>query len=383
MLTRLSPISPSILAVCSLLALVAAGCNASGPTSAPPVAASPSAAAVVQPTSLPAPTEAAAPAERYTVSYGKQGGDSAYYWPLYVAQDQGFFAQQGIDLDIVAVNTTPDAIRALASGSLHIVDTTPNPALIAVDQGAPLGIIAGGLDKLTTTLVGAPAIKQLSDLRGKKVVTATLSDASAQLLRTLLKRAGLQDEQDYDLLATGGGNDRLVALTTGAVDAALLAPPNALQLADQGYNILGSLADVEPQYMFLALVANTQWAEANSRVATGFVRAWSAACRWLYAPANRDAAVALLANVTKTEPTLVRVLYERQIERDKVFPPDGSANPDSLQAVIDLMEQTGDLKPPLPSPSKYLVPTYFERARSESESGIGSSGRLPETIRGA
>jgi ABC-type nitrate/sulfonate/bicarbonate transport system substrate-binding protein len=351
-----------VLAACAAPAAPAAVPRAAGPaaeaTAAAPAGPGASASAAAAPAVPPAPT---------TLLYGLQGGDIAYYWQLYVAQEQGLLADEAIDLDVIATRTTPDTTQAIVTGALHLSATTPSSAILAraQDPTAPLAIVAGAMEKITSTVVGAPSVRTLADVRGKTVGTGALRTTSTYLMRQLFReRGGLVEERDYDFVQIGSTGDRLAALMSGGIAASDMSQPRDFQLVDQGYHLLGSLSDLVADYTFLAVVTNSAWASENADALMRFVRAWSRASVWLAAPANRTRAVEILARRTNIDAPLAARIYESYVEQKRVFTPDGSVSLPALKGVIDLMVEVGDLSAPAPDPSRFVDTRYYEAARS-------------------
>jgi ABC-type nitrate/sulfonate/bicarbonate transport system substrate-binding protein len=348
------------------LAVAIAAC--AGPTS-PPTAQPKAAQPAGQPAPDGAPQAASKPAAPATLLYGLQGGDIAYYWPLYVALEQGFFQAQAVEPDLISTRTTPDTTNMIVTQALHLAATTPSSAVLAREQDptAPLAIVAGAMDKITATIVGTPSVRTLADVRGKTVGTGALRTTSTYLMRRLFRdRAGLIEDRDYDFVQIGSTADRVAALINGGIAASDMSQPRDFQLMDQGYHLLGSLAEMASDYMFLSVVANSQWASQNADTMTRFVRAWSQACQWLYDPANKARATEMLAARTNVDVPLATRIYESYIEKDKVFTRDGSINVAALKGIMDLMAEVGDLNPPVPDAAKFVDNRYYEAARARN-----------------
>jgi ABC-type nitrate/sulfonate/bicarbonate transport system substrate-binding protein len=347
------------LGACAGPATTPSASPVAGPAPAPAGGGSPSAATA-------APAQPSPPATT-TLLYGQQGGDIAYYWQLYVAQDQGLLQAEAIDLDVIATRTTPETTQDIVTGALHLSATTPSSAVLARQQDptAPLAIVAGSMDKITSTVVGAPSVPTIADVRGKSVGTGALRTTSTYLMRQLFReRGGLVDERDYDFVQIGSTGDRLAALMSGGIAASDMSQPRDFQLLDQGYRLLGSLSDLVSDYMFLAVVTNSAWASENADAMTRFVRAWSRASAWLADAANKQRAVEVLAARTNIEQPLAARIYESYVEQKHVFTPDGSISLPALKGIIDLMIEVGDLSPPAPDPARFVDTRYFEAARA-------------------
>ena len=91
--------------------------------------------------------------------------------PLWVAQERGFFAKNGLDVILVLTRLSQPAVAALLAGELQIVYGGSNTALGAAANGAELKILAMMSNRLTYDLIARPGINKVEDLRGKRLGT--------------------------------------------------------------------------------------------------------------------------------------------------------------------------------------------------------------------
>ncbi|HEY2920289.1 MAG TPA: ABC transporter substrate-binding protein, partial [Candidatus Binatia bacterium] len=76
--------------------------------------------------------------------------------PNYAATDKGFFAQEGIQGDVVLIGSTDTLIQALIAGQINVAIVDPSAAINAVERGASLKIIGGTVPIAAYTLVTCP-----------------------------------------------------------------------------------------------------------------------------------------------------------------------------------------------------------------------------------
>ena len=84
--------------------------------------------------------------------------------------------------------------------------------------------------------------------------------------------------------------------------------------------------------------------------------------RWLYDPANRDEAIAILAEWTKTSEDDSRGTYSIVVEQDKAYPPELRGTRAHLEALVDLMREVGTAPDPLPDLDRFLDNSYLDEA---------------------
>lgn len=173
------------------LGLVATVLVACGPSSAPAPAGAGGGS----------PTPASGPA-RVTVRWAAIS-PNPNNWPVYVAQSQGFFDEMAIDLDLTYTDASTRAVQVLASRDADITSVAADTAIEAIERGAPFVMVGGSTRLPVYTLIARPEIRSYADLRGKLVGVTGANVAEGPLLRKLLARYGLRDE-DYETIAVGG-----------------------------------------------------------------------------------------------------------------------------------------------------------------------------------
>ena len=87
--------------------------------------------------------------------------------PNYAATDKGFFAQEGIQGDVVLIGSTDTLIQALIAGQVNVAIVDPSAAINAVERGAALKVIGGTVPVAAYTLVTCPKYKSIKDLKAR------------------------------------------------------------------------------------------------------------------------------------------------------------------------------------------------------------------------
>src|SRR4030065_686765 len=75
------------------------------------------------------------------------------YGPLWIASRMGFFAKQGLDVDVVVIRASDVGIQALAGGSLEIAGSASDAPIAAIEKGLDLVIIGGIINGLTQSIM--------------------------------------------------------------------------------------------------------------------------------------------------------------------------------------------------------------------------------------
>jgi NitT/TauT family transport system substrate-binding protein len=278
----------------------------------------------------------------------------------------GYFDQEGLELERLVSPSSAQMTAGIASGSINSGASLPDGFVRAVEQGAPVTIIASEMSTVIYSLMAPSSIQDFADVRGKPVGTSEPRGATTLIMRKLFGLAGL-GEQDYDLVVVGGTRERYTALKAGTIYAGLLAQPQDFQLADEGFRRLALSTSALKPYVVGAIAANPDWMRQNEARTVRYLRAVIRSARWLTDPANKEAAIRILMDETKAEERYARLTYALYLEEEQVIPPEAEMDPRSLDTVLDLMVEANDLPSPRPAASKYIDPSYRERARGTLE----------------
>ncbi|MDP2601007.1 MAG: ABC transporter substrate-binding protein [Deltaproteobacteria bacterium] len=284
------------------------------------------------------------------------------YSPLWVASKQGFFERQGLDVQLVLVSGADKSIMALVGGSVFVGSGSIDATIGAAEQGADVVATGGVINGLTHMLMGAKKFKTYEDLRGANIGSSGLTSGTAFVLRRMMAAKGLQYPKDYQMINVGPSAQSFLALTANRVDAALIAVPLSSDAAEIGYNIIGRAAEIIPNYQLTEISTRRSWAEKNRPSMVSFMKAMVLAMRWLYD--NKEPAITFLAKEMRLKPEHARKGWEYYTEQ-KIWNPNAEANVEGVRTVIQIMGERNLLKPPLPSPAKYLDHSYVEEALKE------------------
>jgi ABC-type nitrate/sulfonate/bicarbonate transport system substrate-binding protein len=120
-------------------------------------------------------------------------------------------------------------------------------------------------------------------------------------------------------------------------------------------------SDYFPHYQGSVAATRRSWASANRDALIRYIRGYLAASDWLFDPRNRAEAIEILLGRVKIDRAQAGATYEGAVT--KALIPKAAVSLEGLRQVIEVMGGTGQLKPPLPAPEKYLDPTYYTKAR--------------------
>jgi ABC-type nitrate/sulfonate/bicarbonate transport system substrate-binding protein len=281
--------------------------------------------------------------------------------PLWVASGMGFLKREGLDSEVTAIRGTAPTMEALVSDSIYVALAANDGAIGLVEKGMDIAMIAGG-SKTTHMIMGAKKYKTYEDLRGATIGSSTLTSGTAFLLKRVLKTHGLEYPRDYTLISVGGSGPAFTALSSGNIDAAILAVPISFRAQEMGFNLIGKVTDVFPNYLLSSFSVRRQWAVEHRQEVVRFLKAVLQARRWL--EENRKAGAEFLAKELEMKPKLAEQGLDYYLTH-RAWEPDLNIDLDGLKTVVEIYAEQVDIKGPTPSPEKYVDLSYLKQARQE------------------
>jgi NitT/TauT family transport system substrate-binding protein len=282
--------------------------------------------------------------------------------PNYAATDKGFFAQEGIQGDVVLIGSTDTLIQALIAGHVQVAIVDPSAAVNAVERGASLKIIGGTVPIAAYTLVGCPKSKTIKDLKGTTIGTVSLVSGSTIFLREMLKAEGMELNRDYSIIQNGPTTQRLLSLKNCSTSATMILGGDLPRSRELGFPEIARLHDYIPNLQFHSLIVDGRWAEANSQLTVRYLKAMVRSMQWAHA--NHEQAADLITKRTGIPLKYTRSTVDEYLSQG-IISRDGSVNREGFQRLIDLMGERLFKSRPYPAPEKYLDLAYLRRAHQE------------------
>ncbi|HXQ54012.1 MAG TPA: ABC transporter substrate-binding protein [Stellaceae bacterium] len=270
--------------------------------------------------------------------------------PLFIAQDQGYFAQQGLDVAFQFVGGGTINLQLLAMNQADIATGSPGPALWnAVARGIPVKITAA-----TSSLSPDPAtgftsalwlvlpkrapetarIETYADLKGKRIAVLGLGLGTEIVVDSALATAGLT-LRDVDLKELRGP-DILTAFANGAIDAATEIEPFVTLGETKGILVRWkNAAEITPGRVAAVMMFGPRLVARGGDLGARFMTAWTQAARDYndaFGPKHigEDRIVQILAAHTQvTDPAIYPRMTWHYID------PNCSASADALLLDVD------------------------------------------------
>jgi NitT/TauT family transport system substrate-binding protein len=181
----------------------------------------------------------AQPRDKIVAGYASMSSTATTLW---VTRDEGFFARNNLDAELVFVPGSPVLLGALSSGDIQFGYGGGPASLAAAARGLDVKIIAALSNRSGNDLVVRPEIKTPHDLHGKRMGVTAIGGTGWMGAMLVLERLGLNPDRDH-IQISGFGDQRVIsqALETGNIDAALVTAVFTARLKGLGYRIFGDL----------------------------------------------------------------------------------------------------------------------------------------------
>lgn len=279
---------------------------------------------------------------------------------LYTAYHRGFFKDEGIDLEIIYMPANL-ASTAVLSGDIDYNGAVTGTIGGAV-RGQPMKVLLFTVAKPFLFLMSNKEIKDVKQLRGKKVAGSSPGGSATLIADKILKHYGLEPGRDVSLLPMGGSAaGRFAVLDNGVVDASFLSVPENIFALEKGYNELVFAGDVIefPQNGF---GTSEKKIRDNPDEVYRMVRATLRGLQFVWDKNNQDAVVNILMKQWRMSDKKLAAETFRHVMR--VLTRDAYVKPESVQVLVDLARESAKVTKPV-STADVVDYSFVDKARKE------------------
>jgi len=250
--------------------------------------------------------------------------------PIFLGQDAGIFRKQNLNLELIFIPGGSLSLQALIGRSLELLLTGGPPVVNAYLQGAKIKIIAGMVNLLPYTFVTVGGVRSAEQLKTKKIGISRFGSNTDYVVRLALTQFAL-NPSDVQIVQVGGSQARLLAMKSGAIDATVLSPEEAVVAQKMGYRILLDFIEKGIEFPHVNVVAREDYLETQPQVVHAFLRAYLESLR--YYKNHRDEAVRKIIFLSKLpDRQMAEVIYDGSL---RAAPDDGKPSWRGMEAVLD------------------------------------------------
>jgi len=283
----------------------------------------------------------------------------------WVAQDQGFYEDFGIEVELLSLDTGVTALRGAEAGSADIA-AVPTPTLInAVAQGGSVKGFYTYSPKLDVQLVVTGDISSCADLGGRVVGVDEVGGFAEVLTKKFYTSCGLtQDGVTYGNFPGAEGQ----AMAQGQAVSGVLHIDEAAavmqQFPDAGLKSLVNLWEVVPDWHYAGYAAPQQILDERRDEMIAFTAANIAANEFMSNPANKEAVLDTAEEVTGLDRAILADTYDTFLE-DDLWPDDNGYPQPMVDYTADQQVELGNIdESEKPAYEDLVDASIYDEARS-------------------
>lgn len=242
---------------------------------------------------------------------------------VFVAKDQHFFEEQGLDSDVVQVRSGPVAISALAANEAQFYMASANGATLgAMASGLDLAFIAGLINKLDGYFVTHAKIRAPEDLKGKIIGVQSVGGGIWVFAQMALDHWGLNTERDKIQLRVIGDQSVLAqAMSTGVVDGSVFGYAFSQMVQRSGGRLLADLPKLNIPFQGIGLISRRSFVNGSPDTVEKTLKALLKSNQFIQDKNNQPAVLRSLRKWLRLAPSeggedlyeRMRSLYDRRI----------------------------------------------------------------------
>ncbi len=298
------------------------------------------------------------------LAIGKIIGGDGFHVPTYVALDQGFFKEEGLDASLVELQA-PAQVTAVLSGSIDCAPIPSGGAQAAL-SGAKIMYIVGESLKSQWTLTTRQDVNAPEDLKGKTIGLGRPGGADYDEVQAVLHRFFHMDAgKDYKVISFQGEPERIAALSNADIQGAGLSIPHAIVAQQAGLKILLRTGDYIPRaggtiFCMQSLV------EQHPETVKKIIRAIAKAV--MYFRTNKEGSIKVLEHHIAS----IKSDQDAGLIWDQLHETYGAeVPPDLFREILELRRQTmiaarqWPADKPLPDPEQFIARSLLESTLKE------------------
>ena len=199
-------------------------------------------------------------------------GPSVPYTPLHYGVEAGFFKEQGIEVQVLAVRAGQIGVASLTSGEVDAI-THAGTGVAAAIRGLPVKVISVSNERPNHEMLVLPTVRGPQDLKGKSLGIGSLEGTGGIIVRRILQAKGLNPDKDVTFISMAT-EVRLQALISSTVAGAMMSPPYTFLAVDRGYQVFGRGKDYV-RYLTEGVVTSDSKIKQKRSSLIRFLRGWN------------------------------------------------------------------------------------------------------------
>lgn len=203
------------------------------------------------------------------------------HMPVLVAQDLGLYKKYGITVKTVALPGGVHVFRAMLAGNLDIGMSPATVSIVGKSKGSPTKIVSANLTKYEASMVVRDNVKDMTDLKGKRIGIQEPGGFADTISRSVLRAAKI-DPKDVNFVSIA--TEDVPALVANQVDTAILHVEQEFlaQSKVPSLHVIARMWEVQPKTLYTVAAVTEKTIKDKPKAVEAFVKANIEATRILY-----------------------------------------------------------------------------------------------------
>ena len=292
---------------------------------------------------------------------------SIFYAPMYVAIEEGYFAEEGIDIELVTGFGADKTMTAVLSGEADIGFMGSEASIYTYNEGATDYVVnfAQLTQRAGNFLVAREEMDDFSweDLKGSYVLGGRKGGMPEMVFEYILKQNGIDPESDLEINQNIDFGSTAAAFTDSEADYTVEFEPHATSLEQEGKGyVVASLGEDSGYVPYTAFCAKQSFIEENEEVIQGFTNALQKGMDYVNTHTPEEIAKIIQPQFKETDLDTIITIITRYYEQD-TWKKDLVFEEESFELLQDILESAGELEKR--APYEDLVTTTFAKKAVE------------------
>jgi ABC-type nitrate/sulfonate/bicarbonate transport system substrate-binding protein len=270
-------------------------------------------------------------------------GDYALAGPFIVAAEKGFFRTENLAVEFIPFRGGPNLVKAVVGGEVLLGAAGATDILVFREAGMPLKMVATQTEGNHFTFNVAPEIQTPAELKGKAIGVTSIGATTWVFARMFAKAQGWDPDKDVKIVALGGLDAQIAALSRKEIAAYVWGDGGAvMQLAGKS-RVLTRLDSVTPKWISQIQYVSEETIKRNAEPIRKVMKAVFSAAKFMHEqPADAAELVAKKIGWTREA-----VLAAHKIS-GPLFSLNGQVSLEALSSMQDVLLEHGVIKKKLP-----------------------------------
>lgn len=291
---------------------------------------------------------------------------SIFYAPMYIAIEEGYFAEEGIDLELVTGFGADKTMTAVLSGNADIGFMGSEASIYTYNEGASDYVVnfAQLTQRAGNFLVAREKIDDFSweNLKGKEVLGGRKGGMPEMVFEYILKQHKIDPEKDLTINQNIDFGSTAAAFSEGQADFTVEFEPGATNLEKEGKGyVVASLGTDSGYVPYTAFSAKQSYIDKNPEIIQGFTNALQKGMNYVQSHTPEEIAKIIEPQFKETDldtiTTIVTRYYEQDTWKDNLV-----FEEESFQLLQDILKSAGELTKEAPY-EDLVITTYAENAK--------------------